>query len=111
MRRPVFLAVGLLLAVGAGSTELGADEPYVYGKVVRHDRGREVPQSGLKVVLAQGATEGTPAHTSPYGTYGIYSLPGPPGEYELRVYSREGLRKAVRVLVGGTGNEVNLVLP
>jgi hypothetical protein len=100
----------LLLGWCVAST-LQADEPYVYGKVVRNDRGCKVPQSGLKVVLAQARTQGTPTFTSPYGTYTIYSLPGRPGEYELRVYLRESLQKSVKVSIAGKGTEVNVTLP
>jgi hypothetical protein len=101
----------LLLGWCVVAATLQADEPYVYGRVVRNDRGREVPQSGLKVLLAQAGTEGTPTFTSPYGTYAIYNLPGRPGEYELRVYLRESLQKSVRVSIAGKGTEVNVTLP
>jgi hypothetical protein len=101
----------LLLLSGSVASTVQGDEPYVYGKIVRNDRGREVPQSGLRVVLAQASTEGTPTYTSPYGTYGIYSLPGSPGEYELRVYLRQTLQKSKRVSITGRNIEVNVTLP
>src|SRR5262249_9812584 len=111
MKSIVRRALCLVLLSGALASRVQADEPYVYGKVVRNDRGREVPQSGLKIALARANSEGAPTYTSPYGTYGIYSLPGPPGEYELRVYLRETLQKNVRVSIAGRGVEVNVTLP
>ena len=83
----------------------------LYGEITKKYRARDIPAAGFKVVLVKAGKESAPAYASRTGKYGIYSLPGPLGQFTLKVYNGNDLVKSLDITVDRKPTKFDIRLP
>jgi hypothetical protein len=107
MKPGAIVVLHILLAVAT----CWSQDLSLYGEVTKKLKGKDIPAAGFKIVLIKGDKESAPAYTSRTGKYGIYVLPGPLGQFTLRIYNGDDLVRSYEVLVDKKPTRFDIKLP